>query len=440
MVYKTPNKNQLSQPCAMPQSIRVCIETLGCKLNQAESETLARQLVAEGCCLVSPEEQPDVYVLNTCTVTHIADRKGRHLLAMAKRRNPHVLSVAIGCYAERAEQTLATSLRIDLVLGNDAKLHLPKILRERLVLSEKGEPSLISGRTRAFIKVQDGCDNHCAYCIVPFVRGHAKSVPVGDVLSEVQQRISEGCREVVFTGTELGSYAAEDGLNIKGLLQHILAHTAIERIRVSSLQPHEITPALLALWENERLCQHFHISLQSGADSVLKRMRRGYTTAGYQKTLALINTKLPHAAVTTDVIAGFPGETDAEYQQSMDFCSRTSFARIHVFPYSSRPGTEAANMSEQIPAAVKKERVHRMLELAKEKAHAFHERFIGCNLKVLWEQSQNGIWNGYSSQYIRVYTHSQYDLTNTICSVKLLRIYKDGLWGELNEKPESYIV
>ncbi|MCL2281093.1 MAG: tRNA (N(6)-L-threonylcarbamoyladenosine(37)-C(2))-methylthiotransferase MtaB [Dehalococcoidia bacterium] len=414
----------------MPQNIRIATETLGCKLNQAESETLARQLASAGFCMVPPETQQDVYILNTCTVTHIADRKSRHLLRMAKRRNPQVLTVATGCYAERMAQSLAAALEIDLVLGNDDKLRLPEILIDQFSLVGSCKQILIPNRTRALIKVQDGCNRWCSYCIVPMVRGREKSVAVNEVLSEIRQRVDEGYREVVLTGTEIGAYSA-DGLDIKGLLQQILADTVIERLRVSSLQPYEITPELLELWRDQRLCRHFHISLQSGADSVLSRMRRGYTINSYQNALTLINVNLPDAAVTTDVIVGFPCETEEEFCQTVDFCRRADFSRIHVFPYSSRPGTDAASMQGQVPTDVKKERMCRMLALAKEEARSFHSRFIGRDLPVLWEQSHNGVWSGYAPQYIRVYAEGTDDLTNTIGSVRLLRAYKGGLLGEI---------
>ncbi|MCL2707138.1 MAG: tRNA (N(6)-L-threonylcarbamoyladenosine(37)-C(2))-methylthiotransferase MtaB [Dehalococcoidia bacterium] len=412
----------------MPQDIRVAIETLGCKLNQAESEMLARQLMATGCRLVLPEEQPDVYILNTCSVTHVADRKSRHLLRMAKRRNPHVMTVAIGCYAEYAAQMLR-ALGVDLVLGNEGKLRLPQIIRDKFALSGGCRHALAYNRTRALIKVQDGCNWRCSYCIVPQVRGREKSVPVCEVLSDVKKRAKEGYREVVLTGTEIGSFNA-DGMKIKELLQQILENTTIERLRISSLQPYEITPDLLALWHSQRLCRHFHMSLQSGADSVLRRMKRGYSGADYKNALTLIKAVIPDVAVTTDVIVGFPGETEDEFHETVDFCCNIGFARINVFPYSPRPGTEAAMMEGQVSAFVKKKRVCCMLALAKEESRIFNSRFVDRELLVLWEQSQNGVLSGYTSQYVRVYASGGDDLTNTIGSVRLLKIYKDGLWGE----------
>jgi len=411
--------------------IRVAIETLGCKLNQAESETLARQFIAVGCEVVPPGEKADVYILNTCTVTHIADRKSRHLLRMAKRLNPAALTVATGCYANRSDTELWGMADLELIVRNEDKDSLPEIIAQRLGAAGSAERNDSGLRTRAFIKAQDGCNRRCAYCIVPLVRGREKSLPADEVINEINARVTDGYKEVVLTGTEIGSYSF-DGLNIKGLLGRVLDETDIERLRVSSLQPYEITPELLSLWKNPRLCPHFHISLQSGSDSMLTRMKRGYTAASYEKAIRFIRESLPEAAVTTDIIVGFPGETDAECHESWDFCRRTGFARIHVFPYSARPGTAAAVMPGQVKAQVKKERAGAMLALAKESAGLFRSRFLGQTMPVLWEQKSNaGIWGGYTSNYIRVYTRDETDLINIISETSLLKIYKDGVWGEL---------
>jgi threonylcarbamoyladenosine tRNA methylthiotransferase MtaB len=416
---------------------RIAIETLGCKLNQAESEALAAEFASAGCRIVACDEKADVYILNTCTVTHIADRKSRHLLRMAKRLNPDVLVVAAGCYAERSAGELRAIPGVDMVVNNRDKGRLFEIISQRLNLSGTAIKHEAGLRTRAFIKAQDGCNRRCAYCIVPLVRGPEKSLPADAVLDAIKARVARGAKEVVLTGTEIGSYSF-DGLNIKGLIERILGETRIERLRISSLQPYEITPELLALWQNPRLCPHFHISLQSGADSVLARMQRGYSTPGYEKAAAMIRRALPDAAITTDIIVGFPGESDAEFQETVDFCRRTGFARIHVFPYSARPGTAAAAMSGQVKAQVKRERTQTMLALAKESAGAFRSRFLGRTLEVLWEQkSRAGIWGGYSAGYIRVYAVSDYDLTNAVQDVILSRIYRDGVLGEIVRSEEK---
>ena len=414
-------------------SIRVVIETLGCKLNQAESETLARQFILGGCQIVGADEETDVYILNTCTVTHIADRKSRQSLRMARRRSPHALIIATGCYINRSGNEVEALESVNLVVPNEEKPRLVEIVGQRKTLEKGAIVHENSTRTRAFIKAQDGCNRQCAYCIVPLVRGRAKSLPADEVMAEIESRVSERFKEVVLTGTEIGSYSSS-GLDIKGLLERILVKTKIERLRVSSLQPYEITPKLLALWKNSRLCPHFHISLQSGSDGVLTRMKRVYSISSYEESISLIRKALPDASITTDVIVGFPGETDAEFQQTADFCRRMSFARVHVFTFSPRPGTAAATMSDQVDARVKKERSAKMLALAKESAREFRSYFIGQILEVLWEQeSEAGIWSGYTANYIRLYTSSKKDLTNVLTATKLLKLYRDGVWGGICE-------
>jgi len=412
---------------------RIAFDCLGCKLNQAETELFARQSAEAGYELVSPADRADVYVLNTCTVTHIADHKSRHLLRLARRRNPDARLVAIGCYAGRSPRELARIDGVDLVLDNKQKSFLFQRLRESGILNHPPATRtdyLGDGyRTRAFIKVQDGCRNFCAYCIVPLVRGDEKSVPVHQVINEVGQRVAGGAREVVLTGTEIGAYRSH-GVNLKGLLELILAETGVTRLRLSSLQPREISPELIALWQDQRLCPHFHLSLQSGSDAVLGRMKRRYTTRDYQEAVSLIREAVPEAAITTDIIVGFPGETGAEFRESYDFCRRMAFARIHVFPYSPRPGTEAARMPGQVDAKIKKQRSEEMLALAKESARNFQQRFLNRTMPVLWEKRDKGVWSGLTANYIKVYTRSSVDLTNQITPVRMMKIKGDGVWGE----------
>jgi len=416
---------------------RVALDSLGCKLNQADTELLARQFTEAGYRLVSPVGEADVYILNTCTVTHIADRKSRHLLRLAYRRNRNALLIAIGCYAERAPQELAQIEGVDLVLGNEQKPHLVQLLEEtgRLgrplsVQRDSTNSSHIGFRTRALVKVQDGCNSFCAYCIVPLVRGREKSLPVDQVVTEVKHRIANGYKEVVLTGTEIGSYSY-NGVNLRGLLEHILAETDVVRLRLSSLQPQEISPELIKLWRDERLCRHFHLSLQSGSDSVLRRMRRCYSISDYLQSVSLIRAQVPEAAVTTDIIVGFPGETEAEFEESYNFCWQSEFARIHVFSYSPREGTQASQMPHQVAAQVKKERSQKMLALAKESAQSFSQQFIGKTMPVLWEKrSGDDLWSGHTDNYIKVYTRSNKDLTNKLLPVKLGELFnQDGVWG-----------
>ncbi len=418
--------------------MKIALDTLGCKLNQAETELLARQFAEAGHRLVSLVDEADVYILNTCTVTHIADSKSRGLLRLAHRRNPNAVVVATGCYAQRVPEELAQIEGVDFVVGNNEKVQLLRLLQERGCLSSL--TSIQEGiainehaafRTRAFIKVQDGCNSFCAYCIVPLVRGREKSLPVDQVIAEVRHRVADGYKEVVLTGTEIGSYN-NSGVTLRGLLEHILAATDITRLRLSSLQPQEISPELIGLWRDKRLCPHFHLSLQSGSDGVLRRMKRRYFVSDYQGAVSLIRGLVPDVAITTDIIVGFPGETEKEFEESYNFCQQMKFARIHVFAYSPRQGTEAAQMSGKVSDKVKKERSQKMLALAKESAHNFRQQFIGKTMTVLWEkQSGDGVWSGLTDNYIKVYTKSNEDLTNKLLPVKLVEVRGDGVWGEI---------
>jgi threonylcarbamoyladenosine tRNA methylthiotransferase MtaB len=287
-----------------------------------------------------------------------------------------------------------------------------------------------NGRTRTFLKVQSGCRNFCAYCIVPLVRSKEENVPLEKVTALVKGLVAQGYREVVLTGTEIGAYNVK-GVDLEGLIKRILADTPVPRLRLSSLQPHQVQPSLIGLWQDARLCPHFHLSLQSGSDTVLKRMKRRYTATGFRQTVALIRANVPDAAITTDIIVGFPGETDAEFRETIDFCREVKFARIHVFPFSARPGTEASIMLQQVSAAVKKERTQEMLALAKESTCNFQQGFLGKTMAVLWEKESGGLWSGLTGNYIKVYIKSSTDLTNKIVPVKLQKLYRDGVWGEI---------
>ena len=406
--------------------MKVALDSLGCKLNQAETESLARQFAEAGHRLVSLVDEADVYILNTCTVTHIADAKSRHLLRLAHRRNPGAVVVATGCYAQRVPQELAQIEGVSLVVGNDEKPHLVRLLQESGCLSSpisehngSAANHCLALRTRAFIKVQDGCNSFCSYCIVPLVRGRERSLPIDQVIDEIRQRTTLGYKEVVLTGTEIGAYNY-NGISLEDLLERILAETDVSRLRLSSLQPQEISLALIGLWADGRLCPHFHLSLQSGSDGVLKRMKRRYGVGDYEKAVSLIRNKLPEAAITTDIIVGFPGETEEEFAESYRFCRDTEFARIHVFPYSPRPGTEAANLPQRVGDKIKKQRSQRMLALAEESARKFRQRFSGKTMTVLWEKrSDDGIWSGVTDNYIKVYAESEQNLSNKLLPVRL---------------------
>lgn len=420
-------------------SIKVALDSLGCKLNQAETDELFRQFAEAGCQMVSSPGEADIYILNTCTVTHIADRKSRHLLRLAHRRNPGAVVVATGCYAERAPTELARIEGVRLVLGNGDKPHLLRLLEESGCLGDRvieqdglAANSCDGFRTRAMVKVQDGCSNFCAYCVVPLVRNRERSLAVGKVVNGIKQRVAQGYREVVLTGVRIGSYC-DNGVALVGLLERILAETGVERLRLSSLQPGEVSPELIALWRDGRLCPHFHLCLQSGSDSVLGRMRRRYSTADFEQAVSFIRNMVPGVAITTDVMVGFPGEAGKEFEESYRFCRRMEFARIHVFSYSRRNGTEASRFPDQVGDKVKKERAGRMLALAQESAWIFRRRFLGRTLTVLFEQRSGGAWSGLTANYVKVYAKSSSDLTNRLKPVRLVEVYRDGVWGEIAE-------
>ena len=391
----------------------IILETLGCKLNQAESESLAWQFAERGYSIVPASDGADIYILNTCTVTHIADRKSRHLLRLARRRNPSAFIIATGCYAERATSELAQVAEVDMIIGNEEKSRLLDVLQERglIVRSSALLPKI--HRTRSLVKVHEGCNRFCSYCIVPFVRGLERSLPPDEALAEVIARVERGYREVVLTGTQIGSY--RNGLC--SLIRRILAETDVQRLRLSSLQPQEITPVLLTLWQDfaQHLCRHIHLPLQSGSNAVLQRMGRSYSTEDYEQAVSRIREAIPDVSITTDVIVGFPGETVDEYAESYRFCQRMAFSNIHVFPYSERTGTRAALMPDKIDERIKKKRSECMLKLAEESARSFRERFVGHTMMVLWEQEvQEGTWVGLTDNYIRVAARSEEPLRNRL--------------------------
>lgn len=402
--------------------MKIALNTLGCKLNQAETEALARQFVEAGYQLVQHAAEADVYILNTCTVTSAADAKARHLLRLAHRQNPDAFIIATGCYAQRMASELQNINGVKCVVDNHGKENLLQVMQNipQRDNPQKGSTNSSSAfRTRSFLKIQDGCQNFCAYCVVPYVRNVETSIPSDVIINDIKQRAVEGYQEIVLTGTRVGGYSFSD-TDLKDLLARVLKETKIPRIRLSSLQPQEISPELVKLWQNPRLCPHFHLSLQSGSASVLERMKRRYTPEDYQRAVNLIRHDVPAVAITTDVIVGFPGETEQEFEESLAFCKQIDFARIHVFSYSPRSGTAAAAMAGQVPDKTKKERSQLMLALAEESACNFRENFAGKSMEVLWEkQTDDGDWSGITGNYIRVYAKSDDNLSNKLQSTKV---------------------
>jgi threonylcarbamoyladenosine tRNA methylthiotransferase MtaB len=431
----------------------VAILTLGCKLNQAESQALARELLAHGCRVIERPAPADAYVINSCSVTHVADRKSRHLVRLARRLSPNASIVLAGCYAENGSTGLAELIGADMVVSNGDKASLARDLLRRLGDGDGRRSALPIGkgalaRTRAFVKIQEGCNEVCSYCIVPRTRGRERSVPPGLVVAEALAREAEGVQEIVLTGTQLGNYGRDLGLAAgpAPLLSALLAQTSIARVRLSSLQAQDIDEGLLHLWSDPRLCRHFHLPLQSGSDRVLTAMRRRYSVRRFVEAASLVRERVPDVAVTTDVIVGFPGETEVDFQETHRLCQDVGFAAIHVFPYSRRPGTAAARMPDQVPIAVKRDRLERMLALARASAGAFRARFQGRTMDVLWEEARprrSGriLWQGLTDNYLRVYTDADNpaadppgpDLANLVIPTRLGEATTDGLWGEVED-------
>ena len=388
--------------------MKVHIETHGCKLNTADSQRLAAEFVRNGYEISRGSEDPDVFVLNSCTVTHVADKKARQSLNKARREFPDAVIVAAGCYAERAEQEIHEFESVDLVVPNARKSELVSMVNSRVDFetpntAESTDPVLL-GRTRAAVKIQEGCDQVCAYCIVPKVRGRERSVPIEVITTQIQDIFMTGCPEVILTGTQLGSYGFDlEQTNLVELIRKILSETDVPRLRVSSLQPHEITSDLLDLWNNEgagRLAPHFHIPLQSGSDRILKLMRRRYTRDEYQRAVELVREQVHGASITADVIAGFPGETDQDHEDSVEALKRAEPADAHVFPYSIRSGTSAAYLNEQLDPTVKQRRAEELRTIADEFAKQHRKSFVGDTRTVLWE-GQGGL-TGLTDNYLRV--------------------------------------
>ncbi len=415
--------------------MRVAFETHGCKLNQADTLKLSEEFHGAGFEIVKDDQQCDVYVLNSCTVTHIADRKGRNSARSAKKMNPDSFVVFTGCYAEREPQTLISIPEIDLVIGNVGKKEIVGRVIEELN-AEVTIPDLstshhsmnsFSTRTRAMVKIQEGCNQICAYCIVPKVRGREKSVPVQNLINQINHLSESGFKEIVLTGTQLGSYGFDlDNSSLRQMLSSILENTDVPRLRVSSLQPQEIDNGLLDLWADPRLCRHFHVPLQSGSNTILETMRRRYTAEGYVSSINQIRSILPDASITSDVIVGFPGESVTDFSETAELCRGVGFSDLHVFKFSVRPGTSAAHLTDNVDSATKHKRSQTLIEIAENSFRKYRESNIGRHEFVLWEESsergkgdQFATYTGLTSNYIKVKTASCKEMTGVIEKVEL---------------------
>lgn len=429
---------------------KVALHNLGCKVNAYETEAMQQLLEAAGYEIVPFAPGADVYVINTCTVTNIADRKSRQMLHKAKKMNPEAVVVAAGCYVQAGKEKAEADPSIDLIIGNNKKQDLISVLEQYLETKERREEMIdishtkeyeelqidrTEEHTRAYIKVQDGCNQFCTYCVIPYARGRVRSRKTADVVREVERLAISGCQEVVLTGIHLSSYGVdrkEDGETLLSLIQAVHQVEGIKRIRLGSLEPGIVTEEFAKeLSQLKKVCPHFHLSLQSGCTDTLKRMNRRYTAQEYAEKCEILRKYFSCPALTTDVITGFPGETEEEFSQSRDFVEKIGFYETHIFPYSRREGTKAAGMPEQLPEGIKKERSRVLIEIGMKHQREFMEKFLGQKREVLFEERQDiqgtAYWVGHTMEYLKVAVVSDEDLGNRILEVKLEEILPEGI-------------
>lgn len=433
--------------------MKIAIYTLGCKVNQYETQAMERELVARGHELVDFESPADAYIINTCSITAVSDKKSRQMIRRAKKNAPAAIVAACGCYVQTHEEE-AKTLGIDLLMDvNDHKKFLDRLEEaartcERVTdidnaLRRRDFELLPAGgmanRTRAMLKVEDGCVNFCTYCIVPYARGPVRSLPMDAAAEQVRALREQGYREIVVTGIEISSYGQDlkDGTSIIDLLELIAREGGEMRIRLGSLEPRTVTREFCERAAKlQYLCPHFHLSMQSGCDTVLRRMGRRYDTARYLQSVRLLQASFPGCAVTTDMIVAFPGETEEEFAQSLAFIRQCSFAQMHIFPYSRRPGTAADRMEGHLPNAVKEARSKAAIAVAEELNLAYRKAMIGSVQQVLLEEPAGAYDTGHAPNSIRVYCPGNGD-QNVIVPIRITGLYEDGLLGERIEAESS---
>ncbi len=428
---------------------KAALHNLGCKVNAYETEAMQQMLEAAGYEIVSFGDKADVYVINTCSVTNMADRKSRQMLHRAKKLNPEAVVVAAGCYVQTKEQEAVVDEAIDIIIGNNMKHELVSKLDEFfrdhgkidavLDINDKNQEfeelylDKPSEHTRAFIKVQDGCNQFCSYCIIPYARGRVRSRNMDSVLEEVNRLAQNGYQEVVLTGIHLSSYGIETGESLLHLIQEIHKVEGIKRIRLGSLEPKVVTEEFAsALSELEKVCPHFHLSLQSGCDATLQRMNRKYTAQEYENGCAILRKYFAHPAITTDVIVGFPGETEEEFAITRKFLETIHFYEMHIFQYSKRQGTRAAVMKDQVPEETKKVRSADLIELGDKMSKEFRQYYFGKKEDVLFEEDTeiNGkkYYIGYTKEYVKVAKLSDVPLDNKIVTGTLTEMINDEIY------------
>lgn len=428
---------------------KAALHNLGCKVNAYETEAMQHLLEEAGYEIVPFTQKADVYVINTCSVTNMADRKSRQMLHKAKKNNPDSIVVATGCYVQTSEKEVLNDLSVDIVIGNDRKHDLVRLLEEYSLDSVNDTVDDINDgkhdfeelfidqtkeHTRAFIKVQDGCNQFCSYCIIPYARGRVRSRRFENVIAEVERLAANGFKEVVLTGIHLSSYGVdfEEDTGLLELIQAVNAVKGIERIRLGSLEPKIVTEHFASeLSKLDKICPHFHLSLQSGCDATLKRMNRKYTTKEYERGCELLRKYFVHPAITTDVIVGFPGETEEEFEQTKAYLEHIHFYEMHIFKYSKRKGTRAAVMPDQIDEQIKAARSEKLIALGHDMSKEFRKFYIGKNEEVLFEEKavigDKEYFVGYTKEYVKVAKKTDENLENQIVSSRISGMLTDEI-------------
>lgn len=428
---------------------KAALHNLGCKVNAYETEAMQHLLEEAGYEIVPFTQKADVYVINTCSVTNMADRKSRQMLHKAKKNNPDSIVVAAGCYVQTSEKEVLNDLSVDIVIGNDRKHDLVRLLEEYSLDSVNDTVDDINDgkhdfeelfidqtkeHTRAFIKVQDGCNQFCSYCIIPYARGRVRSRRFENVIAEVERLAANGFKEVVLTGIHLSSYGMdfEEATGLLELIQAVNAVKGIERIRLGSLEPKIVTEHFASeLSKLDKICPHFHLSLQSGCDATLKRMNRKYTTKEYERGCELLRKYFVHPAITTDVIVGFPGETEEEFEQTKAYLEHIHFYEMHIFKYSKRKGTRAAVMPDQIDEQIKAARSEKLIALGHDMSKEFRKFYIGKNEEVLFEEKavigDKEYFVGYTKEYVKVAKKTDENLENQIVSGRISGMLTDEI-------------
>ena len=427
---------------------KVAFYTLGCKVNQYETNAMIQQFQEHGYELVEFEEKADIYIINTCTVTNMSDKKSREMLRRAKKQNPVSTLVAVGCYAQVGKEKLEQIPEIDLILGTNEKNNIvayvekyrkekkrEEVVTDVMQMREFQDFGTITytDKNRAAIKVQDGCDRFCSYCIIPYARGRVRSRKIESVVKEAEEISKKGVKEIVITGIHIASYGKDlpGNISLIHLLEALNAVPTIQRIRLGSLEPKLMTKEFIErLVKLEKICDHFHLSLQSGCNATLARMNRRYTTEEFYEVVTMLRQAYPNVSLTTDIIVGFPGETEEEFEETYQFLQKVQFYKMHVFKYSPRSGTKAAQMKEQIDGNKKEIRSNRLLELSDKNQQEQNKKEIGKVVEVLWEEYKDGYYIGHTTNYEEVKINTQEQLENTITKVTITGTNGLTLLGE----------